>query len=771
MIDVAVSADIDLGQARARLAELEIERAALRERIASLERDAGGPDITSAVGRVALFGSLFRGREHVFATRWESTRTPGKSGWAPKCSNEWAAGLCFKPKVKCAACAHRRFVPFSAAEVRSHLEGRQTAGIYPLLADETCWLVAIDLDGQSWREDVRALRDAAGELDVPVLVERSRSGLGAHVWVLFSAPVPARSARRLGSLLLTRAMRHRTISMESYDRLCPSQDTMPAGGFGNLIALPLQRARRASGCTVFLDRELEPVEDQWGLLSSAVRMDRERVEELSGEAADDGGGLGMEPWRQKSLKTRPRPLAATDGSVDEVGLRLGGRVVVDCSGLPATLRDRLRRTAAFANPMFFEREQARLSTHNTPRMITCFEQDGDRLMLPRGCLDRVKEELAAVGIDGSVCDERSDGEPISATFTGTLTPSQQAAVDALAASEIGVLVAPPGAGKTVMGAALIAERGTSTLVLVHRRPLLEQWSSQLKRFLGIDPGDIGSSGRPPTTTGVDLAMIQSVIRRKDVDLTGYGHVVVDECHHVPAVSVEKLMQRIPARHITGLTATPHRRDGHDPIIAMQCGPVRHTVTTTERVETATRRVVLGRHTGFDVSKLPNEPSIQEVLGGVAGDADRTAQIARDVLGELEQHRYPLVLTERREHLAALAAALAVHTDRVAVLHGGIGIKARRRVEDMLASDGPRVVLATGRYIGEGFDDPRLDTLMLAMPIAWRGTMTQYAGRLHRHHDAKHEIRIIDYVDHAVPVLRRMYAKRQRAYASLGYRPG
>lgn len=266
-------------------------------------------------------------------------------------------------------------------------------------------------------------------------------------------------------------------------------------------------------------------------------------------------------------------------------------------------------------------------------------------------------------------------------------------------------------------------------------------------------------------------MIQSVIRRKDVDLTGYGHVVVDECHHVPAVSVEKLMRRIPARHITGLTATPHRRDGHDPIIAMQCGPVRHTVTTTERVETATRRVVLGRHTGFDVSKLPNEPSIQEVLGGVAGDADRTAQIARDVLGELEQHRYPLVLTERREHLAALAAPLAVHTDRVAVLHGGIGIKARRRVDDMLASDGPRVVLATGRYIGEGFDDPRLDTLMLAMPIAWRGTMTQYAGRLHRHHDAKHEIRIIDYVDHAVPVLRRMYAKRQRAYASLGYRPG
>ena len=452
-------------------------------------------------------------------------------------------------------------------------------------------------------------------------------------------------------------------------------------------------------------------------------------------------------------------------------VRLAGRVDVDCSGLPAVLRDRLRRAAAFANPMFFERERARLSTHNTPRVITCFEQHGDRLLLPRGCLDPVKEELAAVGVASSVCDERADGEPISATFGGTLSPSQKTAVDVLAASDIGVLVAPPGAGKTVMGAALIAKRARSTLVLAHRRPLSAQWSNQLNQFLGIEPGDVGSSGRPATATGVDLAMIQSVIRREDVDLAGHGHVIIDECQHVPAVSVEKLMQRISARYVTGLTATPHRRDGLHPIITMQCGPVRHTLTSTERIEGAARRLMLERRTGFDAARLPNEPSIQEVLGGVAGDADRTARIARDVISELKEGRYPLVLTERREHLAALASALAVHTDRVAVLHDWIGIKARRRVDEMLASDGPRVVLATGRYIGEGFDDPRLDTLVLAMPIAWRGTMTQYAGRLHRHRDDKHEIRIIDYVDEAIPVLRRMYAKRQRAYASLGYQPG
>ena len=767
---VAIAEDVDLAGARARLAALDAERTALREQIAILERDAGGPDITTATGRVALFASLFRGRSDVFATRWESSRTPGKSGWAPRCSNEWKAGLCVKPKVKCLACAHRNFVPFSAGEARLHLEGRQTAGIYPLLPDETCWLVAIDLDGQSWRDDVRALHDAAGEMDVPVLVERSRSGNGAHVWVLFSAPVPAHSARALGSLLLTRAMSHRTISMESYDRLFPNQDTMPTGGFGNLIALPLQRKRRPAGCTVFLGADLEPFEDQWDYLASARRVDPKRVAELTSEVKDQGGPLGIGPWREKPLTPRARPLSASRGSVKAVRLRLTGRIEVDCSGLPAGVRDRLRRTAAFPNPMFFERERARLSTHKTPRVIACFEQIGDRLMLPRGCLAHIKQELAAAGIESSVCDERASGEPISATFSGTLTPSQEAAVDALAASDIGVLVAPPGAGKTVMAASLIARRARSTLVLVHRRPLLEQWRRELKRFLDIDPGDAGS-GRTSSTTEIDVAMIQSLISRNGIDLTGYGHVIFDECHHVPAVSYERLMGRIPARHVTGLTATPQRRDGHHPIATMQCGPVRHTLRSSERVEGAARRLVLERHTEFDPATLPNEPGIQEILGAVAGDADRTARIARDVIAELGEGRYPLVLTERREHLAALAAALAPHTDRIAVLHGGIGVKARRRVEELLVSDGPRVVLATGRYIGEGFDDARLDTLMLAMPIAWRGTMTQYAGRLHRYHDAKHEIRIIDYVDHAIPVLRRMYAKRQRAYASLGYRPG
>ena len=762
---------IDLAGARARLAELDGERAALQRTIAVLDGQTDGPDVTTAGGRVRLFTSLFRGRADVFATRWESTRAPGKSGWAPKCSNEWQPGVCFKPKVKCAACGQRRFVAFSAAEARLHLEGRQTAGIYPLLADETCWLLAIDLDGPSWPDDVRALRDAAGESDLPVLVERSRSGRGAHVWLLFAAAVSARLARALGSLLLTRAMRHRSISMGSYDRLFPNQDTMPRGGFGNLIALPLQHARRAEGCTVFLDDDLIPFDDQWAYLAGVRRVDPERVVTLAAEGAATLGPLVFRPWDEQLIEAATPTLAPPSPLAGCVEVRLGGRIEVSCGGMSPSLRDALRRTAAFPNPEFFERERARLSTHKTPRVIACHEELGDRLLLPRGCLGRVEGHLAAEGFELKLRDERSDGTLISVAFSGTLTPSQRVALGALAAHESGVLVAPPGAGKTVIAAALIAQRARSTLVLVHRRPLLEQWRSRLIQFLGIEPGKIQSDEDPGTSPGVDIAMIQSLVRRGDFDLSRYGHVVVDECHHVPALSLEHLLRRMPALHVTGLTATPLRRDGHHPIIEMQCGPVRHTITKTTQVETATRRILVERHTSFDPTQLPNDPGIQEILGAVAKDADRTRSVADDVIRELAEGRFPLVLTERREHLDALARQVQAHTDRVVVLHGGMGVRARRRADEILGSDGARVLLATGRYIGEGFDDPRLDTLMLAMPIAWRGTMTQYAGRLHRHHEAKHEIRIIDYVDHAVPVLRRMYAKRQRAYAELGYRPG
>jgi hypothetical protein len=619
--NVTAASTIDLTRAHERLAELDRERAQLCRTIASIEAATGGPDVTTAEGRVALFASLFRGRPDVFATRWESTKSPGKTGWAPRCLNEWRPGVCAKPKIKCADCGNRRFVAWSEGEARRHLEGRQTAGIYPLLADETCWLVAIDLDGLGWHEDVGALRHGARELGIPVLAERSRSGNGAHLWVLFSRPVSARVARAVGSLLLTRAMRRRSISMASYDRLFPNQDTMPAGAFGNLIALPLQHARRAEGCTVFLGEDLEPCPDQWVYLAGVRRLDGEQAEQIAADAERAGETLGLPERTATKTRARPRQLIPAPSSAIEI--RLAGRVEISVARLAPDLRDRLRRTAAFANPEFFERERARLSTHKTPRVIACHEDTDDGLLLPRSCLDAVVEEIEATGADVTVRDERSNGAPISLTFAGTLTSPQLAAVKAIAAHETGVLVAPPGAGKTVMATALIAKRARSTLVLVHRRPLLDQWISRLAEFLGISPDQIGSPAKTPGSSGVDVAMVQTLARREDVDLSRYGHVVVDECHHVPAVSIERLLRDLPARAITGLTATPQRRDGHHPIITMQCGPIRHTLTRSEQIETATRRVLVARDSAFDPARLPVDPGIQEILSAVAADQKRT----------------------------------------------------------------------------------------------------------------------------------------------------
>lgn len=764
--------DEELQRARERLAALEDERNEVRATIAALNGHAGGPQIETAEGRVKLFANLFRGRPDVFATRWKSRTKPGRSGWAPKCANEWHPGVCEKPRVKCAVCANRRFVAFSEAEVRRHLEGHQTIGIYPLLADETCRLVAIDLDGPTWQDDANALREVADETEVPVLVERSRSGNGAHLWVLFSQPVRAQIARAIGSWLLTQAMSRRSISMSSYDRLFPNQDTMPVGGFGNLIALPLQRERRAEGCTVFLDDALEPHVDQWAHLARVQTLNADRATLLATAAERTGGTLGLPHWTDTKPATAARSLPPQRRAPATVTARLWDRLEIPLNELTADLRNSLRRTAAFANPQFFDRERARLSTHKTPRVISCHDETTDRLLLPRGCTDQARDELAAAGVDLIVEDARTDGSPIDAAFVGTLAPEQRSGVDAMAAHETGVLVATPGSGKTVMATALIAQRGCSTLVLVHRRPLLEQWVKRLSSFLDLDPEQIGSPATSPGSSGIDVAMIQTLARRDNAELLeSYGHIVVDECHHVSAVSVERLLRHTPARFVTGLTATPRRRDGHHPIITMQCGPVRHTLTTADATDSGVRRVLCERGTSFDPAVLPTEPGIQEVLGAIAADPSRTKQIADDVLAELADGRFPLVLTERREHLAAMAALLEPKTARLVILNGGMGVRARRRADELLATDGPRVVLATGRYIGEGFDDPRLDTLVLAMPIAWKGTMTQYAGRLERQHQAKTEIRILDYVDREVPVLRRMYAKRRRAYTTLGYKPG
>lgn len=749
---------------------------------------------SSSQAKIALFRSLFRGREDVYPRRFESRKT-GKTGYAPACANEWVRGICEKPRIKCAECPNRRFLPVTDDVIRWHLSGRDdkgqafVAGVYPLLQDERCFFLAVDFDKSNWQEDAAAFLEVCHRLDLPAALERSRSGRGAHVWFFFEEAIPAAMARRLGSHVLTETMEGRPdVGLDSYDRLFPNQDTMPQGGFGNLIALPLQKGPRKQDNSVFLDDGFVPWTDQWAFLANVRKIDRAKVEALVQEAERRGRILGVrlppqedgedEPWTAPPSRRRKEPPIA-DELPRTVELVLGNQIYIAKGELHPGLRNRLLRLAAFQNPEFYKAQAMRLSTYDKPRVIACAEDHPHHIGLPRGCLDEVRQTLNDLGVRETLRDERYAGRPLEVTFHGELRPEQKVAADAMLAHDIGVLAATTAFGKTVIAAWLIAQRGVSTLVLVHRRQLLEQWIERLSAFLGMPPKSIGriGGGKTRPTGLLDVAVIQSLVRKGVVDdcVAGYGHLIVDECHHLSAHSFEQVARQAKARFVTGLSATVARKDGHHPVIFMQCGPVRHRVNA--RAQAAARpfdHLVLVQPTAFQPARTPDSDKrveFQELYRELVDDESRNRRICDDVVEAVNTSRSPLVLTERNDHVDAFEGLLAASVRHLVVLRAGMGKKQRRAVAERLAAiprDEPRVILATGKYIGEGFDDPRLDTLFLTLPVSWRGTIAQYAGRLHRLYDGKRDVRIYDYADLNVPMLARMFDRRCRGYEAVGY---
>ena len=728
--------------------------------------------------KVALFRRLFRGRTDAYPIRWES-RTSGRAGYAPACANEWRTGVCEKPRLKCSDCGNRLLIPLSESVIYDHLAGVHTVGVYPLLEDDSCYFLAVDFDKAEWREDARAFVQSCDELGVPVSLEISRSGQGAHAWVFFTNKVSARDARRLGTAIISHACaRTRQLKLESYDRLFPNQDTMPKGGFGNLIALPLQKKPRENGCSVFVDARLQPYPDQWAFLLSVRTMAPHDIEPAillaTGGAHPldvtfiDEEDLGT-PWKSASPSTGKLSLPMPES----LAVTLANLVYVEKAALPQPLANRLIRLAAFQNPEFYKAQAMRMSVWDKPRVIGCAENYPQHIALPRGCLDAAKALLHDNGIRADLRDERYGGEQLEVKFAGVLRPDQEAAVTAMLDNDVGVLCAPTAFGKTVTAAAMIARRGVNTLVLVHRTELLKQWQERLQVFLGIGRDVLGTigGGKARPTGRIDIAVMQSLSRQQEVNplVESYGHVIVDECHHVGAASIDAILRKVRAKYVLGLTATPIRRDGQQPIIFMQCGPIRHTAARPSGAPHDLEVIPRMLSTRID---LPQEAGIQDVFKHLAQAQARTDAIVAEAEDAFVQGRKVLVLTERTEHLDAIRAVLEAKVPALFVLHGRMSKKQRAVVVgelDALPSDAPRILLATGKLVGEGFDHPALDTLVLAMPVSWKGTLQQYAGRLHREHATKTDVRIIDFVDSGHPALLRMWEKRQRGYRAMGYR--
>lgn len=739
--------------------------------------------------KIALFLKLFRCRNDVFPKRWENPKK-NTQGYSPVCGNEWVKPICQKPKIKCSDCAHQKFLPLNENAVSSHLKGSGVIGTYAIREDDTCTFLACDFDESAWEQDVTAYQQTARELGIEVAIERSRSGNGAHAWIFFEEPIQARIARSLGTLILAKCSElNIRLSLDSYDRLFPSQDYLPKGGFGNLIALPLQKAAREKGNSCFLNDKLNPFENQWEYLAQVKCITPQEVKNV------------LDAWVPKVSQIKSREgfddiSWVTDQSIlekttaDRIDYSLEGKTIeivfsamisIPLEFLSGKIVPKLKKLASFPNPEFYKLQRMRMQTYPNARFIFSGEIRSDQIILPRGVLDDVVKLLTIAGASIIIRDERIAKRKVKVEFTGELTPVQKAAVKVWKSTDLGILVAPPGAGKTVIGCAMIAQRKVSTLVLVHRQELLEQWKKRMTEFLGIPAKEIGVfTGTKKKLTGkIDIASVHSLRHIEDIQelAQNYSQIIIDECHHIPAVTFEAILKQIPARYVLGLTATPYRKDGHEKILFQQCGPIRHEIKTADGGVLS--KSVTIYESGFKTpTEVGQKPPYHVLINYLVNDITRNHKIAKLTLDSIKPGGFPLLISDRKDHLDQLNVEIKKQLEgkeqnlEVIRLDGDLTLKQRKlaieSIQTVRDSRRPLLLMSTGSLIGEGFDLPELDTLILATPLSFEGRMVQYAGRIHRLAEGKTKVQIIDFVDSYSAMLLKMYRNRIRAYQKMGY---
>lgn len=758
-----------------------------------------------------FFYSLFKGRRDVYALRYVSKN--GNTGYYPKCLNIWKYNLCPKREnksYKCKDCPNKKYAALGKEAIENHLLGRKddcsdVLGLYVLDKDGNCNFLVFDFDnhdddkfseGTNWIEEVTAMREICSINNIPAYIERSRSGKGVHIWVFFNESIPAAMARGFGSVLLTKGAESVNLkSFSYYDRMLPNQDNLPEGGFGNLIALPLQGRALLNGNSAFIDENWNAYSDQWRYLKNIKFISKSFIEEFIKNNSSQGmlGPLSVtnddeqdsnKPWKKSRISFNPEDV---DGLLEVI---IANLIFVRTDNLKPRFQNSLRRLGAFSNPDYYKKQAMGYSVAGTSRIIYCGTEAPGYIGLPRGKGEQFYELLKKNNIKYTVSDCRQNGKDIKVTFKGKLREEQQEAADKMLKFDYGILHATTAFGKTAVGAYLVATKKVNTLVLVHNREIMKNWQEDFDKFLDIDeemPSYTTASGRirkrksligtlfagHNSITGIiDIVMVSSLNTKDEVDelVKNYGLVIMDECHHAGAVSVENVVKEVNAKCVYGLTATIKRDDGLEQKILMQFGPVRYRYTAKEKaLQQGIAHYVYPRFTRL--VNLGEKWKINKAYEEVRNSEARNTQIVNDVLQCIENNRTPLILTKYKDHANVLVKMLGNKIKHVILLQGGRSTKDRELVRTQLKTIPMKeslAVVAIGKYIGEGFNLPRLDTMMLAVPIAFEGNVEQYAGRLHRDFETKKDVVIYDYIDNHVPILEQMYHKRVRTYKKIGY---
>ena len=784
----------------------------------ALESDVGdivfpelGPEHAS------LLYSYFKGRRDVYAQRARNGQ-----GYYTQCNYFWKPGICPKRsgvKIKCQDCPSRDYTELRGKVILDHLQGNRedcgdVVGLYPLFPDGTCWFLVFDFDNhdeeaepsKGWEQEVNALRQMCTILGVDTLVERSRSGRGAHVWIFFSDPIQASKVRKFGEALLMKGAE--SVSLKNftyYDRMMPMQDSLPEGKLGNLIALPLQGRALRNGNSAFVDESWNTYKDQWKHLRETRKLSEKEVDDLiklwcpdedtmsifHNDIVEDTA-VGQTPllFGQSPASTK-REFHAEDAE-GAVKIVLSDGVYVNKKGLKDRMQNAIRRIAAYSNPQFFHTLKLGFSTKDTPRIVYNGYDEGDYIVIPRGCYDELISQLSGAGVLYDVVDKRQKGRKIDVHFNGALYPEQQVAAEKMLYNDIGVLAAATAFGKTVLGAYLIAQKKVNALVLVHNVEIMNNWIKDLNSFLTINEelptyttpkgrvkkrsSLIGtfSSQKDATTGIIDIAMITSLGREDNINelVRNYGMVIVDECHHAAAVTHENVLRAVTARYVYGMSATINRGDKQDKKMFMQLGSIRHRYTAKERAQKqGIGHYIYPRFTRLVDLNQSEDKNPADYYRLIMQSELRNMQIVSDTIDCVKRGRTPVVMTKYKEHAQKLYDMLQGSADHVFLLQGGKSLKERAAIREQIAAvraDESLVLVAIGQYVGEGFNYPRLDTMLLAMPISFEGNVEQHAGRLNRDYEGKKDAIIFDYIDQHVHTLKRMYYKRLRAYKKIGY---